>query len=161
MYIRNSFTLSVVFILISGFILLATPETGNAQPISNCCIANGGSGCDNQACEDAVCNIDPFCCNVQWDGLCAEEALDLCALCGGGCCTGLGAFPEACQMLTEQGCIDSGGIFQGAGTECGSFNQCFVRPIPTMNEWGMIGTAGILGLIALVYLLARKRRALS
>jgi hypothetical protein len=54
---------------------------------SNCCIANGGVGCDDPACQEAVCAIDPFCCDVAWDGICAGEAADLCKVCGttGGC----------------------------------------------------------------------------
>jgi exosortase sorting signal-containing protein len=166
MYVRNSFILTTVFILISGFFFLTPVETSYAQP-SDCCFANGGVGCDNVTCETAVCAIDDFCCSVAWDGICAGEAFDLCGeLCTEppeieGCCTGLGEFPDACNILTERECVDSGGTYQGDGTNCNSFNQCFVRPIPTMSEWGMIGTAGILGLIGLVYLLSRKRRALS
>ncbi|MCA9284169.1 MAG: hypothetical protein KDA22_03070, partial [Phycisphaerales bacterium] len=45
---------------------------------SNCCVANGGIGCDDPDCEAAVCAVDSFCCNVAWDGLCAGEAIDLC-----------------------------------------------------------------------------------
>ncbi|MCA9286532.1 MAG: hypothetical protein KDA22_15010, partial [Phycisphaerales bacterium] len=45
---------------------------------SNCCMPNGGIGCDDAACESAVCGIDAFCCKVEWDGICAGEAADLC-----------------------------------------------------------------------------------
>ena len=56
---------------------------------SNCCISNGGLGCDNAACEATVCAVDSFCCSVAWDGICAAEAASLCAVCGGGgSCTG-------------------------------------------------------------------------
>ncbi len=47
---------------------------------SNCCIANGGIGCDDQVCQDCVCGLDPFCCGMDpdvggfWDGLCAGAA---------------------------------------------------------------------------------------
>jgi hypothetical protein len=38
------------------------------------------------ACEAAVCNDDPYCCDVAWDSICVEEAEDLCgADCGGDC----------------------------------------------------------------------------
>jgi len=34
-------------------------------------------------CAETVCNVDPFCCEQSWDGLCVSEANDLC----GGICT--------------------------------------------------------------------------
>jgi hypothetical protein len=48
------------------------------QSCGNCVEAHGGIGCDVLECEDAICAIDPFCCNVAWDGLCVLEALDIC-----------------------------------------------------------------------------------
>ncbi len=51
---------------------------------SNCCIPNGGPGCDDSACESAVCEVDHFCCAASWDFFCAVEAQELCPeLCGG------------------------------------------------------------------------------
>ncbi len=44
----------------------------------NCIEAHGEVGCEILACEAEICGIDPFCCNVAWDGLCVLEALDLC-----------------------------------------------------------------------------------
>lgn len=61
---------------------------------SNCCTAHGGLGCDDPACEAAVCAVDSFCCNVAWDSICANQAQTLCgALCSFGAppnddCTG-------------------------------------------------------------------------
>ena len=51
------------------------PDSGD------CCIANDTPYCNNRACCDAVCAIDPFCCDVEWDGICADEAADQ-PLCG-------------------------------------------------------------------------------
>ena len=52
----------------------------NAPPISgsNCCTAWGGLGCDDVACQDAVCAFDGFCCSTAWDGICASEAASIC-----------------------------------------------------------------------------------
>lgn len=47
-------------------------------PNSDCCAAHGSPGCSEPNCEAAVCAIDPWCCNVQWDALCAFEAQILC-----------------------------------------------------------------------------------
>ena len=50
----------------------------------DCLEANGTPGCTNAECQDTVCALDPFCCDVTWDGLCADQAIDLCV--GGGIC---------------------------------------------------------------------------
>lgn len=46
----------------------------------NCCIERMETGCDVPEIEDCVCNEvgDSFCCMVQWDGLCVNEAIDDC-----------------------------------------------------------------------------------
>jgi hypothetical protein len=41
---------------------------------SNCCSAKGSPGCNLQACAQAVCAVDPFCCQTAWDSLCATCA---------------------------------------------------------------------------------------
>jgi len=66
----------------------------------NCCDAHDTPGCNNPACCEAVCNVDPYCCNVEWDGSCATTAEiyfnpicvcvsfpQLCANADGSCCT--------------------------------------------------------------------------
>ena len=44
-----------------------------------CFMPNGTRGCDRVTCCDLVCADDPYCCEVQWDEVCAEEANELCA----------------------------------------------------------------------------------
>jgi hypothetical protein len=56
----------------------------------DCVEANGTPGCEVTACETAVCDIDSFCCDVFWDGICANEALDICA-------------PDICLALPPSG----------------------------------------------------------
>ena len=43
-----------------------------------CFVSNGTPGCDDSACCEPTCADDPFCCNVSWDSLCADEAAGLC-----------------------------------------------------------------------------------
>lgn len=53
---------------------------------SNCCSSNGGLGCDQPGCTSCVCTLDAFCCQTQWDSICADEAADECngaCQCGG------------------------------------------------------------------------------
>ena len=37
------------------------------------------TGCNDAECCNAVCFIDPFCCEVIWDDLCGEGALEVCS----------------------------------------------------------------------------------
>jgi hypothetical protein len=44
-------------------------------------------GCGDVECEAAVCAVDPFCCDIQWDQICVGEAQRLCRVivaAGGG-----------------------------------------------------------------------------
>lgn len=80
-----------------------------------------------------------------------------------GCCQ----FINSCENLSQDACIaDSTSIEFFINTECetGSrtcpgFNldDSEVRPIPTISKWGMIATAGVLGLAGLYTV--RKRKA--
>ena len=42
----------------------------------DCCLPNGTPKCDDQACCDAICLIDSFCCTDIWDLTCADMALE-------------------------------------------------------------------------------------
>jgi len=64
-----------------------------AGTATNCCTANDTPGCDDAECEATVCAIDKFCCDIEWDGTCADLAVDECAPCfdcgsagAGDCC---------------------------------------------------------------------------
>jgi hypothetical protein len=39
--------------------------------------------CDKRACCEAVCAVDIWCCDMEWDTLCANRADTICATCGG------------------------------------------------------------------------------
>ena len=55
---------------------------------SNCCYGNDQPGCDDQACEDLICDfIDPLCCDPGWfwDSECVDRALVFCNACEGSC----------------------------------------------------------------------------
>jgi hypothetical protein len=69
-------------------------------PDSDCCAegGNGTPGCSDPTCQDIVCGLDTFCCNTDWDGICAglaaEECTELCA-------------PElSCEPRLENNCHD-------------------------------------------------------
>lgn len=49
----------------------------------DCCAANGTPGCDDPTCQNTICAVDPFCCDTEWDQICADQAPDLCpTVCG-------------------------------------------------------------------------------
>ena len=65
----------------TGFETDTDDPTGGST--NDCCVASpdGTTGCNDPGCEAAVCGNDPFCCNSQWDGICANAANDECAVC--------------------------------------------------------------------------------
>ena len=56
------------------------PECGD-EDAGQCCFANGTPACNDETCCDQVCNIDPICCEVGWDGVCATLAQEQCDEC--------------------------------------------------------------------------------
>jgi hypothetical protein len=44
----------------------------------SCFEPHEGSGCDDAACCELICLVDPFCCDGPWDQRCADEAGELC-----------------------------------------------------------------------------------
>jgi hypothetical protein len=61
------------------------------------CVVGSGPGCGGCACEDCVCDIDPYCCQVTWDDLCVEECIDQCGGCGSQAdCAGKECGPNGC-----------------------------------------------------------------
>ncbi len=41
------------------------------MPGAECCDAHGGVGCNQFQCCECVCDLDLFCCDVEWDEICA------------------------------------------------------------------------------------------
>ena len=81
----------------------------------DCCVANGTPGCVDEPGEDCVCALDPFCCNNQWDGLCATQYQNQC----GGSCTGT----EVCDNLLDD---DGDGDVDCDDSDCIGDPNCFV-----------------------------------
>lgn len=105
---------------------------GDANLICATCGGAGSGYCysphSNPTCNDAqccnfVCAQDPFCCNTQWDSICANAATQMC-VCGGlntgdcftvhsnpwcndaGCCTSVCAVnPYCCDVQWDALCV--------------------------------------------------------
>jgi hypothetical protein len=59
------------------------PDGACVPSAGDCCIDNGGPGCDSYDICNCVCagaGNDPFCCDTLWDNTCAQEAQQACGL---------------------------------------------------------------------------------
>jgi hypothetical protein len=54
-------------------------ECANRTLSARCCSSQQTAGCGGTSCESCVCAFDPFCCETQWDQLCANAAFATCA----------------------------------------------------------------------------------
>lgn len=59
--------------ILAGNLLEDPLFVNGGEPTSDCCVPNGTPGCGNSECQDLVCACDPFCCDVEWDSLCAGD----------------------------------------------------------------------------------------
>lgn len=82
---------------------LFPPDCPCGPGSGSCCNANGTAGCDDDACCRTVCVMDAFCCEIEWDEQCADEAADLCVGCQ-GLCPGSG---DCCVANASPGCNDA------------------------------------------------------
>ncbi|MGB0715392.1 MAG: hypothetical protein ACPGXK_05910 [Phycisphaerae bacterium] len=65
---------------------------------------NGTPGCDDQDCCNALCPLDWYCCDFEWDNVCAAEAEGIC----GDQFPTCGTAPGDCFVpQTEAGCNDA------------------------------------------------------
>jgi len=91
-----------------------------------------------------VCDVDVGVCDFAPLGCCVFE-------------------PNDCDELTEQGCTLEDGRFEGDNVQCSEVPICniVVSPIPTLNQWGLIAMAGLMGLFSLFIIIRRHRYNLS
>ncbi|HSC88284.1 MAG TPA: hypothetical protein VLC09_13470 [Polyangiaceae bacterium] len=100
----------------------STGGTGGTGGSGPCCGVHA-AGCDEPAVESCVCGRDPYCCNVQWDYLCVEEAsecrsqLFICSNPGSQIACTCQACPDE---IANCGCGDC-----QAAVLCGMNNGCF------------------------------------
>lgn len=61
---------------------LATIPVCGSPSSGSCFLPNGNAACADADCCEAVCALDPNCCNVEWDQGCADLAFSVCGTCG-------------------------------------------------------------------------------
>ncbi len=60
----------------------ATGQCGDGGGGSgDCCISNGSPGCEESECQALICGADAYCCDTEWDQICADAALANCPVC--------------------------------------------------------------------------------
>lgn len=76
----------------------------------DCCVAGTTPGCIDVDCCTTVCAADAFCCDTQWDQICADQAAVMCAACQVACTLPDAAILEAevCGDDTNGGCNAAG-----------------------------------------------------
>jgi len=155
----------------------------DAGPVG-CCIAD--SGCTDvteEVCggtgdwtEGEECNIVRTCgpvgCCQQEPTICSESnEIDClgewtqgatCSASGScdemilGCCV---FGPNDCGVISEEECLEERGDYEGDDVECSEVPICnvVISPIPTLNQWGLIAVAGLMGLFSLFIIIRRHR----
>ncbi len=81
----------------------------------DCCTAHPTAGCEDPEIVACVCEMDPFCCQANWDDICVNEAKEQCGMwwCGG----------DDCTMLCQE-----------VGLECGDFQDCWCGDCPAGTQ---------------------------
>jgi len=68
----------LIFVLALGGACHAQSACGD--PAGRDCFAIGAAaGCSDERCCADVCAIDAFCCSVEWDSICRQRAVEVCA----------------------------------------------------------------------------------
>lgn len=97
--VRVWYAIGVFWSALLGTAVWAQDGSGEGD----CCAAHETPGCEDATCRDSVCAVDPYCCETEWDDVCAEMAWELCPElnCGGSLCPGEGS---ACEAHGTGGC---------------------------------------------------------
>ena len=75
----------------------------------SCFIAGPTPSCDDAACCETVCLIDPYCCETAWDGSCVFFASSVCSTGGGECgdpASGPCDLPGDTPACADEACCD-------------------------------------------------------
>ena len=102
----------------------------------SCCEPHSETGCDDPECQELICPADPFCCETQWDGICANAATSQCPVCGGSPPDPPPPFegPDCCISHDTAGCEDP---------DCQAL-ICAADPYCCDNHWdGICANAGL------------------
>lgn len=125
----------------------------------SCYVAHGSPACSDKTCCDAVCAGDAFCCQEEWDSLCAFLANAICpsplSHCGSptgrscfvastlpgcddvGCCADIctNVDPFCCEVAWDAACVDMSLTYCGSIPSCPGRGSCTeVHVFPGCND---------------------------
>ncbi|HRX84001.1 MAG TPA: right-handed parallel beta-helix repeat-containing protein, partial [Phycisphaerae bacterium] len=88
--------------------------------LHDCCDDLHGAGCSLSPIEQCVCAVDPYCCAVEWDRLCAQAVEPLaCGVCPISLDCNLDTIPDECQEdCNANGVPDDCDIAAGSSADC-------------------------------------------
>ncbi|MFQ5464005.1 MAG: hypothetical protein ACE5E5_15445, partial [Phycisphaerae bacterium] len=101
--------------------------------VGECCTPASNIGCGNFLCCSAVCDLDPSCCQVEWDTFCADRARGTCnVLCPDGLLQFLdppadvvdARQPSAIDDASQRQGIDSVNVFAPGGSGICCWSVC-------------------------------------
>ena len=158
---RNQISLFIVSFLVVGFFYLSLPQKGLAQ--GGCCRTPDNAFC--LGCDKDCAATENYC--EEHGGL-FIGATEACVSEFGDC----GSLPEAttgCCLKTQSACAENltfdqcfsenNGQFWNANEACSEVPECQeARPVPTMNQWGMIVLAIVLGIGGILFYRSRMAR---
>ena len=103
--------------------------TGCGDPNSgDCTVPNGSPGCNDADCCNVVCAADPYCCETEWDDICAGDAGTQKA-CGGG-----GGGGDGCGDPSAGSCDVANGTPYCDDEAC-CLSVCAADPFCCETEW--------------------------
>ncbi|GMV16118.1 MAG: hypothetical protein HS104_31735 [Polyangiaceae bacterium] len=116
-------------------------DAGSGGSTGSCCSAHPGAGCKDPLIAQCVCANDPFCCQAQWDEVCATQVVKLgCGSCipsGGGGAGGSGAAGGSGGTTTSGGGTSGvGGAASGGAAATGGSGggaACDPTKCPPLN----------------------------
>jgi hypothetical protein len=106
------------------------PVKCGAAGLGDCYAAHSAAGCNEPACCTAVCALDPYCCDSEWDVICADlaNATSACA----------NAVPANCGNPAAGSCFDANDALPGCADSTCCAAVCAVNPYCCTFEWDLI-----------------------
>ncbi len=111
----------------------------------DCCDTGHGPGCRHEHIEACVCDIDRYCCSVDWDEVCVGLVIgEACGPCDPDCNDN--AIPDECDLgVGQHDCCDVG---HGAGCSDAGIEACVCAEdrYCCLTEWDAVCVAEVIDL---------------
>ena len=163
---KNRISLFIATFLIIGFFFLALPIESHSGlgTMPGCCINTNSNSC--VGCESGCSTTPEFCAdNGGTDFLDGEFCVTggpgaLCSVFPPsvtGCCIRTSGVCD--DDATFNDCFDNGGDAWDVNQVCSELPECSIQvsDVPSINQWGLIAMAGILGILGFIFVIRRSK----